>query len=151
MFKQLTSCILALTLATTATAALADRKHDRDRHDYRGGHYGKHHQPSRHHGFRDRQRYHPGFRYKSWPRGHQRVTRIHHHYHNDYSTFFGAALVGSAISYSLFHHHDGIQCHDNHARDYRGGSRYEVVGCHRIERLADGREIRISVPLSQCH
>lgn len=154
MFKQLTSCMLALTLATATTAALADSKHDRDRHAYKGGHHGKHYQPSRHHAYRDRRHHYSGHRYQSRPRWRPPVTRIHHHYHNDYSSFFGAALVGSAISYSLFHHHDGISCHDRHDdrsyRNYRDTS-YQVVGCHRIERLADGSERRVSVPLAQCH
>jgi len=94
--------------------------------------------------------------YRHWqPPGH-RVLQVHKHSRNEYSGHLGAVLLGSAISYSLFHHHNGAVCHDSHGyRDTRGyrnryGSRNRIVGCQRIERYADGSERRVRVPLSQC-
>ena len=67
---------------------------------------------------------------------------------------YAGALIGSAIFFSIYHTHDGAYCYDDHGRSgdrYGDGGRREIVGCHRIERLPDGRERRIEVPLSECH
>ena len=131
---------LALLLVAGTTAALADDRHRGGRHDRpHWNHYKKHHYiPYRpHHRYPYRgpwsyRGYRPGFYYYYPP--------------------YAGALIGSAITYSLFHTHNGAHCYDDHGRrdDYRDGGRREIVGCHRIERLPDGRERRIEVPLSQC-
>lgn len=139
MYKQLTACFMAITLGTASAAAMADRKHHKAYRHYQGHHYDTRY---------DQKRWQP-------PR--HRITHIHKHYRSDYSGYLGAALLGSAITYTLFHHHNGAVCHDSHgyrdSHDYRDrySSRYDVVGCHRIERFADGSERRVSVPLSQCY
>ncbi|MFK7830781.1 MAG: hypothetical protein AB8B57_13470 [Congregibacter sp.] len=57
----------------------------------------------------------------------------------------GGVAIGSAITYGLMHDHgDHRQC--DHALD--GGN--EISGCYRIERLPDGREQRVELPLSAC-
>lgn len=138
MHRQLTAWVTAIILVIGSTAAMADRKSHRDHKHYKSHHYDKRHSHQR------------------WqPPGH-RVTQIHRHYRHDYSGYLGAALLGSAITYTLFHQHNGADCHDSHgyrdSRDYRDrySNRYDVVGCHRIERFADGRERRVRVPLAQC-
>ncbi|MBE9539555.1 MAG: hypothetical protein IMF06_10760 [Proteobacteria bacterium] len=133
--KQLTVYSLALLLVIGTTAALAGDRGN-------GGHNGGHHYQSRgHHGYH----YRP---YRHYGR-HSAYYRPHYNYPN----YLGAALLGSALSYSLYHTHNGVSCYDKHAYDrypQRTGGYSEVVGCHRIERLPDGSERRIEVPLSQC-
>jgi len=136
MQRQLITWLSAMILIITSTAAMADRKGHRDHKLY--------HQYDNRHG------------HQRWQPSRQRVTQIHKHYRNDYSGYLGAALLGSAITYTLVHRHNGADCHDNHGyrdtRDYRDrySNRYDVVGCQRIERYANGSERRVSVPLSQC-
>ncbi|MFT7289433.1 MAG: hypothetical protein ACI87W_003567, partial [Halieaceae bacterium] len=64
--------------------------------------------------------------------------------------YLGGALLGSAITYGLSHNH--ATCNDsshNHDPDgYREGPRYEIEGCYRIEKLPDGSERRVELPLS---
>lgn len=164
--KKFTLYGLALLLvASTSIAFAGDRDHRRhDKHDRQYSskherhynkhdrHYNKHY--NRHykthynryysgHGFRSHRGYrsHHGFRGGYYP----------HYYYP--SAYLGAALIGSAINYSLYHQHNGATCYDNHSSDRNRSSdrNYsEVVGCHRIERLADGSERRVDVPLSQC-
>ncbi len=139
MYKQLTACFMVITLGTASTVALADRKHHRD---YR---------------YHQSHKYDTRYHHKRWQPPVHRVTHIHQHYRKDYAGYLGAALLGSAITYTLFHQHNGAVCHDSHghrdSHDYRDrySSRYDVVGCHRIERFADGSERRVSVPLAQCY
>lgn len=101
-------------------------------------HHGWHYQRWDRHGWR-----HDGWRRHSWNHGRR--------YYGDY---LGAALVGSALTYSFYHLHGGAVCYDHHddrrSTGYRDRGYSEVVGCHRIERLEDGTEVRVDVPLSQC-
>ena len=137
--KHITHYGLAFLLITSTTVALAgERGHGGGQGGYHGGqnyrhgghrgHRGHHYRPNRHYS----NYYRPGYYYPS---------------------YLGAALIGSAFSYSLSHNHDGASCYENHSNDrYRqsSGAYNEVVGCHRIERLSDGSERRIEVPMSQC-
>ena len=138
--KPLTIYALALALLAGTTAALAGgRDHRGDHGRPHWNHYKKHHYiPYRPH---HRYPYHGPWTYRGYRPGY-------------YYLPYAGALIGSAISYSLFHTHDGAYCYEDHARrgdHYREGGRREIVGCHRIERLPDGRERRIEVPLSECH
>jgi hypothetical protein len=130
--RHITVYGLALLLITTTTAALAGGRGHGGYHggnNYRhGGHHYRPHRPYRHYSNHYRQAYY-------------------------YPSYLGAALIGSAFSYSLSHNHNGTSCYENHSNDrYRqsSGGYNEVVGCHRIERLPDGTERRIEVPVSQC-
>jgi hypothetical protein len=139
--KKLTAYGLAFLLFTGTSAALAGRgdRGDHGRHNDNRGHYnnGRHHYNHYYRGHRNRfynRRYYaPGYYYPS---------------------YLGAALIGSALTTSLYHSHSGERCYQSHANDqYRQGSssNRQVVGCHRIEILADGNERRVEVPLSQCN
>lgn len=120
--KQLTVYALAIVLITGTTAALAG-----------GRGQGKHH----------------GSYNKYW--GH---SNTHHRGYGGgyyYPGYFGAALVGAALTASLYHIHNGARCYDRHADNYRSSRSYsEVTGCYRIERFADGSERRVELPMSQC-
>jgi hypothetical protein len=125
--KRLTSLGLALLLATGGSAALADRGH------------GDHHRGGHGHGYKHG--HHNGHWY---PRPYYRnVYYSRPYYEHNYYAPLGAALIGAAVTYSIFHAHDA---------DYTTSStRPEVVGCHRIERYPDGSERRVEVPLSECY
>jgi len=132
--------LLALLVSLAAAPAMADRG---DRHwgKHRDKHWEKHWKHDRH----------PGYRYRSWKPDRPSI-HIHRYERPDYSAYLGAALIGSAITYSLSHSHDGVRCderHDYREREYRD-RRYEIIGCHRVERFADGSERRVRVPLSEC-
>ena len=158
--KQFSVYTLALLLVVGTTSALAGgrdhRRHSNDRHNTHRSHYsyGNHYKSHYRHGYN---RHHGSSHYR---RGFYRPSFYGHSY-------LGAALIGSAFSYSLYHRHNGAVCYDNHGSDRYGSGRYdgdryasdryeprasysEVVGCHRIERLADGTERRVDVPRSQC-
>lgn len=165
--KKLTLYGLALLLIASTTAAFAgdrdNRRHDKyNKHDRHASkherHYNKHDRHyNRHYNSRyDRHYSHRGFRSHRGYRSHRGFRQFRGgHYRNDYypSAYLGAALIGSAINYSLYHQHNGATCYDDHSND-RNRSRdrnySEVVGCHRIERLADGSERRVEVPRSKC-
>ena len=138
MHRQLTAWLTAVILVIGSTTAMADRKGHRDHKHYKSHHYDKR------------------YSHQRWQPPRHRVTHIHKHYRSDYPGYLGAALLGSAITYALFHQHNGADCHDSHgyrhSRDYRDrySNRYDVVGCHRIERFADGSERRVTVALAQC-
>jgi hypothetical protein len=129
--KRLTLSALALVLATSTGAALADRGHG----DYRGGYY-----HDRGHGYK-----HGHYKGHWYPRPHYRGVYYYsyHDRHSDYYYPLGAALIGAAVTYSLVHSHDT-------GYSERVGSS-EVVGCHRIERYPDGSERRVEVPLAECY
>ncbi|MBT4523271.1 MAG: hypothetical protein HOC23_24985 [Halieaceae bacterium] len=138
--KTLTVYTLALLLVTGTTAALAGSRHHgghhyKPRHHYSGG-YSVYYGSS----------YRPHYVPQHWRRGHSR------HYARGYygPSYLGAALVGSALTASLVHSHGGVSCRDNHASGPSSGSYREVVGCYRIEQLADGGELRVDLPMSQC-
>jgi hypothetical protein len=117
--KRLTLAGLVLVLATGSGMALADR--DRGH----GGHHGGHG-----HGYKHG--HHKGHWY---PRPYyRRVYYSHHDHHSDYYYPLGAALIGAAVTYSLFHSHDAGYSEPARSSD--------VVGCHRIERYPDGSERR---------
>lgn len=123
--------------------AKAHRQHHRKHRQWR------HQRWDRHLGYRN------GWRYNHWDHRGKHHRNWHHsrrHYRGGhYSDYLGAALVGSALTYSLYHLHDGAVCYDSHPeprdRHYRSS---EVVGCHRIERHADGSQVRVDVPMAEC-
>lgn len=155
--KKLTCYGIALSLLIATTGSIAENRghgKNKGKHQYQqksqhyghrdDRHYGRHY--DRHYGYRDGHRY-----------GHYRPYRQPRyyyggHHHDDYPSYLGAALLGSAITYSLLHTHNGAHCNDNHGGDYyrQSNSSTEIVGCHRIERLPDGSEVRVEVPMSQC-
>jgi len=112
---------------------------------YRYGHRYGHHRYDRHY---DRGWRYDSWHHKPWKYKHRRWDR---HYYGDY---LGAALIGSALTYSFYHTHGAAVCDDRHDDrhdpHYREGGYGEVVGCHRIEQLSDGSEVRVDVPLSEC-
>lgn len=172
--KLLTSLSLALVLAFGAASASAGdkhkqhKKHHNDRHvsvhhggHKHGKHYRRHHYERQHYGHRYRHHYnrHYNHRYNH----HYRHRHDYHGYrggywryrrHGDYYPYIGVAIAGSLIGHRLYHLHGDTVCYDDHERDRRGerrGGYSEVVGCHRIERLPDGSERRVDVPLSECN
>jgi hypothetical protein len=141
--KQLTVYGLAFLLVAGTTAALAGGRghggYSGDHHYRHGGHHYNHYRPYRHYG-------HNGGNYGRHYSGYYRPNYY-------YPSYLGAALIGSAFSYSLSHSHNGATCYDSHASDryqQRSSGYSEVTGCHRIERLPDGSERRVEVPISQC-
>lgn len=145
--KKLTAYGLTFLLFTGTSAALAgrgdrgdhDRGHGRGHDDNRGQHY-KH---KKHH-------------YNHYYRGHRKHFYNRRYYSPGYyyPSYLGAALLGSALTSSLYHSHNGERCYEKHADDqYRqsSSSNRAVVGCHRIEILADGSERRVELPMSQCN
>ena len=97
---------------------------------------------------------HHGWGYRSWH--HKPWKHKHRRYgHRYYGDYLGAALVGSALTHSLYHTHKDRVVHIHHDN----GSSYhdkqdgysEVVGCFRVEQLEDGSEVRVDLPLSECH
>jgi hypothetical protein len=125
---------------------------------YRGYSHGYHpSNKSRHYVYRpSHHRYHHGAR----PYRHH---SSHYRRDNVFPALLGAAIVGSVINHSLYHTHGGAVCYDKHSdasysnydNAYNSGSRSvgysEVSGCHRIERMPDGSERRVDVPISQCY
>ncbi len=137
--KRLTVYGLAFLLVAGTTAALAGGRghggYSGGHHNRHGGHHYNHYRPSRHYG-------HHGGHYSGYYRP---------NYY--YPSYLGAALIGSAFSYSLYPSHNGAACYDSHSSDryqQRSSGYSEVTGCHRIERLPDGSERRVEVPISQC-
>ena len=133
--KRFTLSGLALVLAMSTGAAMADR----GRGDYDGNH-------GHHHGRWCKHGHGHGHHKRHWyPRPYYRPVYYypHHEHHSDYYEPLGAALIGAAVTYSIFHGHDS---------GYSGSSgRSDVVGCHRIERYPDGSERRVEVPLADCY
>ena len=148
--KQLAIFAIALLLFNVNTDALAGgkshgRKHGNQHYQQKGHNYGHYKRHNRHHN--------KHYEYYRPYRGHRYYGGYYRPSYS-YPSYLGAALIGSALTYSLFHTHNGAYCYDNHGNDnYRQSSgRYsEVVGCHRIERLPDGTERRVEVPMSQCN
>jgi hypothetical protein len=139
--KRLTSMGLAILLATGGGAALADRGHGDDHHGGHGPGYGKGYEHHYHEGHWYPRPYYPRPYYYPRP-----------HYDREYYYPLGAALIGAAVTYSLFHTHDGARCYENHVVSYSApAASAEVVGCHRIERYPDGSERRVEVPVSECY
>lgn len=141
--KSLFTVVLGTVLLTSTGQALADRD---DRRGYRGGHhYDKvGHSSRRHyssHRYGNRKWHNPHRR--DWRHRRGNSVRIYHHYRHrpDFTGFIGGALLGSAITHSLH----GSRDYD-HSYDRRG----QITGCYRIERLGDGRERRVELPLSWC-
>jgi hypothetical protein len=99
---------------------------------HHAGSHWQHHNHHRHNG------YQPHFR------GHY---YNHNHRHDTpWPAYVDAALLGSTITSSLYHSHHGTRCYADH-----GDGSGEVIGCHRIERLRDGTQRRLEVPLSECY
>ena len=168
--KHLTILGLALVLALTAASASAGGKHKHHKkhhndwevsvhHNYYGGpKYGKRYRHYRHknhyynHRYRHRHHYRHHYRHYDYPS--YRGGYWRHRRHSYYYPYVGAAIVGSIIGHSAYHLHGDNVCYDDHAGDRRGdrsGGYSEVVGCHRIERMPDGSERRVDVPLSECY
>ncbi len=154
---------LAFILAVGSSQAAAGGNHDRGHHrhglqvTHHGAHqHARHHR--RHHYFKHGRGHHAYRHHKRSHRLNHRYRHYDHHrrhygYNDYYPAFFGAALVGSVIGHQLFHTHAGRACYTDHGDNagYSSGSQYnEVAGCHRIERLPNGRERRVEVPLSEC-
>lgn len=147
--KQLAIFAIALLLFNVNTDVLAGgkshgKKHGNQHYQQKGHNYG-HYNHGRHN-YNHYEHYRPYSSYRYYG-GHYRPNYA-------YPSYLGAALIGSALTYSLFHTHNGTYCYDNHGNDnYRqSNGRYsEVVGCHRIERMPDGGERRVEVPMSQCN
>jgi len=136
--KQFTIYSFAFLLVTGTTAALAGDRHH-SAHPSVKHHFG---------GYNDH--YYKRHPHHSYYRGHYGRHRYSNHY---YPSYLGAALIASSLTHSLYHTHNGAACYQNHSGDryqQRTGSYSEVVGCHRIERLPDGSERRVEVPISQC-
>ncbi len=154
--KKLTAYGLAFLLFTGTSAALADRG---DRGDHGGGYddnRGQHYKHKKHHHKHKKHHYkHRKHHYKNYYRGHHNRFYNRRYYAPGYyyPSYLGAALIGSALTSSLYHTHSGERCYQNHSdNQYRqSSSNREVVGCHRIEILADGSERRVEVPMSQCN
>ena len=123
--KRLMVFGLALLMTTGGGAALADRGHGGRGWGHKHGGHCKHHWHPR-----------PYYREVYYP------YHEHHHDH-DYYAPLGAALIGAAVTYSIFH------AHDTSYSASRGGS--DVVGCHRVERYPDGSERRVEVPIAECY
>lgn len=164
--KLLTTFSLALVFVFGAAGASAGGKykHDKDwhvsvHHNYYGGHkYDRHHRHYRykkhHYNHRYRHRHHLRHHYRHYDYPNRRGGYWRYRRHGHYYPYVGAAIVGSIIGHSAYHLHGDNVCYDDHGRDRRGdrhGGYSEVVGCHRIERLPDGRERRVDVPLSECY
>ncbi|MEZ5573056.1 MAG: hypothetical protein R3E64_13670 [Halioglobus sp.] len=133
--KRLTSLGLALVMAAGGSAALADRKHDDHRDEHRGGH-GNEYKHGYKHGY-NRGHWYPRPYYRNvyyYPRP---------YYEHNYYNPLGAALIGAAVTYSIYHAHD--------AGYAMSSTSSEIVGCHRIERYPNGSERRVEVPLSECY
>ena len=150
--KQLTIFVIALSLFTVNAGALAGGKGHGNKHG------NQHYQQKGYKHGNDNYRKHHYKHYRPY-RG-PRVYRGYYRPNYYYPSYLGAALIGSALSYSLFHTHNGAYCYDNHGNDsYQpssgsgsgSGSYTEVVGCHRMERLPDGTERRVEVPISECN
>jgi len=148
--KRLTAIVMALVMTGTSTLVLADRgRHDGDRygggrHGGNYGHYdkhgGKHHWKHRGPPVKVVHYYpsYPRYRYKS---------RVYYGY--DPYLPLGAALVGTAIGYSLSQ--SGSDCYGNCTTTVTQTTSSNVSGCYRIERYPDGSERRVELPMSQCY
>jgi hypothetical protein len=142
MKKVIAAGLATLLCVATTGATAGDRGHG-------NGHGKGHYKHKDYHYYQHR----PSGYYKPYrPYGYRWYYGGPPRYNDYYASYLGAALIGSALTYSLYHTHNGAYCYDNH-----GGDRYqlrssvtEVVGCHRIVRLPDGSERRVEVPLSEC-
>ena len=125
--KQLTVYAFAIVLVTGTTAALAGSRGHGKHHGSYNKHWGHHNS------------HHRGYGGGYFRGGY------------NYPGYFGAALVGAALTAKLYHTHNGARCYDRHPENYRSSRSYsEVSGCYRTERFADGSERRVELPLSQC-
>ncbi|MFT6285510.1 MAG: Ni/Co efflux regulator RcnB [Halieaceae bacterium] len=157
--KKLIVYAMATLMLTATGSALAERRHQDGQKKHHSGKYyqGKQHGNYSRHDYQ--QGYRHGYRSNYGHYGHKPYSYRRHGYYNRnyYPSYLGAALFGSALTYSLYHTHNGSQCYENHGNNsnYGGvsysGSNTQVVGCHRLERLPDGSERRVEVPLSQCN
>jgi Ni/Co efflux regulator RcnB len=150
---------LALALAVGTSSVMAAGNHG-DRHN-RG--WNSSHEQSRHGAHQRRDNYnrharvqHRSSHYNRWSynsyryRGYSPSHWRHRSRGGYYPSYIGVRLAGSLIGHSAYHLHSGAVCYDAHQRDGRPGNYNEVVGCHRIERMPDGNQRRVEVPLSQC-
>jgi hypothetical protein len=149
--KPLTLYGLAFLLIVGTTTALAGgRGHGGHNGGHNGGHQGGHHYKYQGHHYKH---YKP-YRSYGYYGGHYRPDYY-------YPSYLGAALIGSALTSSLYHSHNGARCYEDHSgglyqprnqlrNQQRDSGSREVIGCHRIEILADGTERRVEMPMSQC-
>lgn len=139
---------LAMILVLGTGAALAGGNSHRG-HGYKQSH---HHYKQQHRYYKPHHKYYRHSPRHYYGRHYYPRYRGHHEYY--YPSYLGTALLTSALTYSLYHTHHGAVCYQEHGRDYdqrRDSSTREVVGCHRIERLPDGSERRVEVPISECY
>ncbi len=155
--KKLIVTVIAATLLGATTGALADGRHKHGHHKHHGWKYhddrkyykgyNRGYKKGYKHGYRSS---HGHYRYKPYNYRYRKYYNGHY-----YPNYLGAALIGSALTYSLYHTHNGNQCYEDHGGDtYRSsssGGSSEVVGCHRIETLPNGEQRRVEVPISQCY
>lgn len=140
--KTLTVYAIAALLVMGTTAALAGNKHN-NHNKHHGNSHNSHHNYKRHNN-------HHGGHHSGHRSG---------HYGSHYNNYLGVAMLGSALTYSFYHTHQGVACYQRHDN----GGRYEqynfnssntrhteIVGCHRIEQLGDGRQLRVELPLAEC-
>ena len=90
--------------------------------------------------WRNRWFYGPRFRYDYYPHGHIGWR----------SGFATGALLGSSVNVTQFHN-DGDHRYCDHEPADRNRGSGQISGCYRIERLPDGSERRIELPLSDCY
>ena len=147
--------VLLIGAATVALAAIPQLSSADDRGHWDRGHSGRTGHGYHYRDDRYRYRFHRGRHYRDYWRGghfYGPHWRYRHGGRDHYraGAFLGGALLGSAITYSLAHEHDHRHCTDRSHDHYRDGSRTRIAGCYRIERLPDGRERRVELPLSAC-
>lgn len=177
--KLLTIISFAIALAAGSTTAVAKgRDHDsHQKNQVNRVHQGAHHSSRGHKSRHDRahhrtERRHYTNHRRNWHRAPRLAPRYSYRHgwrhssrygwgyrYNYYPSLLGASLIGTVIGHHLYHLHDGAVCYDSHNDDHvhhdrtadGDASHTEIVGCHRVERLPDGSERRVEVPLSQCH
>lgn len=153
--QRLTAIMMALVLLGSSATALADRDRDRHRGGKHGGHHGfhdKHH--GKHHGYRGKYHEYRGKDYRHHGKRHVKHYVYYHskpyhrsraHYNYDPYLPLGAALVGTAVGFTLGHGHDNV------TTTYTRSTTSNVTGCFRVERYPDGSERRVNLPPSECY
>ncbi|MEM1144385.1 MAG: hypothetical protein AAGI88_17530 [Pseudomonadota bacterium] len=141
---------LAILIAALPLSASADRGHRGHGWDGRGDwdrwerrhhrfhrrlnkrQWRRHHRRAWNNRWRNRWYYHPRYRYDYYPFGWR-------------SGFATGAIIGSSIHRDRFY-----DDRDRRDRDRITQDRGEISGCFKVERLPDGSERRIELPLSDC-
>jgi hypothetical protein len=108
--KQLSVYSLALFLVVGTSIALAgDRYRGYPDSHYRGHeNFYDHHSP---HNYPPHRRYKQHSHRSYYRKGYSNHYHPRSHY---FPAYFGAALIGSALTHSLYHMHHGMVCYDRH-------------------------------------